>query len=55
MLRGIALNPYRRGLVLRGPIDSYCALSLALAVRLDEADFRANYSWNHIATARKPG
>jgi len=54
MLRGIALNPYRRGPLLQALIDAYCTVSLALAVRLDEADFRANYSWNHVATARKP-
>jgi SAM-dependent methyltransferase len=54
MLRGLSLYPYRRGRVLTALVDAYSAVSLTLAVRLDEADFRDSFSWNHIATARKP-
>jgi SAM-dependent methyltransferase len=53
MLRGLSLYPYRRGRLLRTAIDAFAAVSLALAVRLDEVDFRAAFSWNHIAVARK--
>jgi SAM-dependent methyltransferase len=54
MLRGLSLYPFRRGRILTALVDSYCTISLALAVRLDEADFRDVFSWNHIATGRKP-
>jgi SAM-dependent methyltransferase len=53
MLRGLSLYPYRRGPVLKAAIDAFAAVSLALAVRLDELDFRAAFSWNHVAVARK--
>ncbi|MEA2398163.1 MAG: hypothetical protein QOK25_1719 [Thermoleophilaceae bacterium] len=54
MLRGLSLYPYRRGRVLTALVDAYSATSLAIAVRLDELDFRDAFSWNHIATARRP-
>lgn len=54
MLRGLSLFPYRRGRLLTAAVDAFTALSLALAVRLDELDFRAAFSWNHLAVARKP-
>jgi SAM-dependent methyltransferase len=54
MLRGLSLYPYRRGRLLTTLVDAYSTMSLAIAVRLDEADFRDAFSWNHIATARKP-
>ena len=52
-LRGISLHSLRRGPVSSKLVDAYSTLSLALAVRLDKADFRAAFSWNHIATGRK--
>jgi ubiquinone/menaquinone biosynthesis C-methylase UbiE len=53
-LRSLALYPYRQNRFLSAIIDAYSVLSLEIAVRLDEADFREVFSWNHIATARKP-
>jgi SAM-dependent methyltransferase len=52
-LRGYALEPYRRGRLLSAAVDAFNACALAVAVRLDELHFRAAFSWNHIATARK--
>jgi SAM-dependent methyltransferase len=55
MLRGIALHPYRRGRAFTAAIDALTTCMLAVAVRLDELDFRDAFSWNHIAVARRPG
>jgi SAM-dependent methyltransferase len=54
MLRGVSLDPYRRGPVLTALVDAYITASLAVAVRLDELHFRPGFSWNHIATGVKP-
>jgi SAM-dependent methyltransferase len=53
MLRGYALQPYRRGRLLTAAVDALTACALAIAVRLDELHFREAFSWNHIAVARK--
>ncbi|HEX8067699.1 MAG TPA: class I SAM-dependent methyltransferase [Thermoleophilaceae bacterium] len=54
MLRGLSLEPYRRGPLLTALVDAYSTVASTLAVRLDELHFRPGFSWNHIATARKP-
>ena len=53
MLGARGLRPYRRG-ALRPLLDAFLAARQALAIRLDEVDFRPELSWNHVAVARKP-
>jgi SAM-dependent methyltransferase len=52
-LEAYALQPYRRGL-LKPVVDVYVALRQRVATGLDRFDFRDDFSWNHVATARKP-
>lgn len=53
-LEAYSLVPYRKG-PLRPVVDVYVRLRERIAAVLDGFDFREDFSWNHVAVARKPG